>query len=92
MVIKSRRQKWALHVERMGRTKICTVIWRGNLKERDHLEDLGLDGRIILKWVLNRMVVGNGLDATGSRWKQVTGCYKHNDALSGSIKFRELLI
>jgi hypothetical protein len=23
----------------------------GNLKERNHLEDRGLDGRIILKWV-----------------------------------------
>jgi hypothetical protein len=22
----------------------------GNLRERDHLEDLGLDGRMILKW------------------------------------------
>jgi hypothetical protein len=23
--------------------------WLGNLRERDHLEDLGLDGRVILK-------------------------------------------
>jgi hypothetical protein len=50
------------------------------------LRDLGLGGRIILKWGLNRMVVGNGLDATGSGWGQVTGCYKHSSALSGYIK------
>jgi hypothetical protein len=26
-----------------------------DLRERDHLEDLGVDMRIILKWVLSRM-------------------------------------
>jgi len=29
------------------------VFWWGNLKERDHLGDLGVDGRMILKWILN---------------------------------------
>jgi hypothetical protein len=39
----------------MGRTKIYTGFWWGNLKERYHLKDLCLDGRIILKWALNRI-------------------------------------
>jgi hypothetical protein len=26
----------------------------GNLKERDHFEDLGTDGKIILKWIFKR--------------------------------------
>jgi hypothetical protein len=25
-----------------------------NLKGRDHLENLGIDGKIILEWILNR--------------------------------------
>jgi hypothetical protein len=26
----------------------------GNLKGRDHLEDLGVDGKIILEWMLGK--------------------------------------
>jgi hypothetical protein len=26
-------------------------FWCGSLREEDHLEDPGLDGRIILKWI-----------------------------------------
>jgi hypothetical protein len=28
--------------------------WWGQLNEREQLEDLGLEGRLILKWILNR--------------------------------------
>jgi hypothetical protein len=31
---------------------MCTWFWWGNLKEGDHLNDLGIDGRIILKGIL----------------------------------------
>jgi hypothetical protein len=31
------------------------VFWVGNLKERYHLEDTDIEGRIILKWGLNRI-------------------------------------
>ena len=34
-----------------------TGFWRGaNIRERDHLEDLGVDGVIILRWSLNESV------------------------------------
>jgi hypothetical protein len=29
-------------------------FWCGNIKRREHLEDLGVDGRIMLEWVLEK--------------------------------------
>jgi hypothetical protein len=29
---------------------VLTGFWCGNLRERDYLEDPGIDGRIILRW------------------------------------------
>jgi hypothetical protein len=36
----------------MGRLEVHTGFSWGNLKERDHVEDPGVDGRIILRWIL----------------------------------------
>jgi len=30
----------------------------GNLRERDHLENTGIDGRVILRWIFRKWVVG----------------------------------
>jgi hypothetical protein len=30
------------------------VFWWGNLRERDHLEDPGIDGGINLKWIFRK--------------------------------------
>jgi len=29
-----------------------TIFWLKNLMGRDHLEDIGIDGRVILEWIL----------------------------------------
>jgi hypothetical protein len=37
-----------------------------NLREGDHLEDLGIDERVILKWILEKQDRGYELDITRS--------------------------
>jgi len=36
-----------------GIVEVHAGIWWGNVKVRNHLEDLGIDGKLILKWVSN---------------------------------------
>jgi hypothetical protein len=52
-VIKS-RMGWAGHVERMGRGVVYTGLWWGNLRERDHMEDTGIDGKIVLRYIFRK--------------------------------------
>ena len=39
---------------RLGIGEVHTGVWWANLKVTDHLEDLGTDGRIILKWIFKK--------------------------------------
>jgi len=41
-----------------GREEVYTGFWWGNQRERDHLEDQGVDGTIILRWIFWRWNVG----------------------------------
>jgi hypothetical protein len=42
-------------------------LW-GNLREREHLEDPGVDKRIILRWIFRKWDVGAW---TGSIWVRI---------------------
>ena len=57
------------------------------LSERDHLEDLSVDGKMILKWIFE---MGKyGMECSGSGYGQVAGAYECSNELPGSIKCGE---
>ena len=64
--IKSRRLRWEGHVACTG--EVHTWFMWGNLREGDHLEDSGVDGRVILKCIIETWNGGgrHGLDRSGS--------------------------
>ena len=61
----------------------------GNLRERDHLGDPDVDGRIILRWIFEKWVGRYGLDLSGSGEGQVAGTCECGNEHSGSIKCGE---
>jgi hypothetical protein len=42
----------------MGKREACIKFWWGNLRERDHWRDPGIDRRIILEWIFRKWDVG----------------------------------
>jgi len=61
-VIKSRRMRWMGHVACMGEKRGVHRFRWGNLRERDHLEEPGIGGTVILRWIFRKWDGGHGLD------------------------------
>jgi hypothetical protein len=71
-MIKSKILRWAEHVARMRERRSSCRILVENLRDRRHLEDPGVNGRIILKWFLEKWDGGiNWIDLTWDwdRWR-----------------------
>jgi hypothetical protein len=64
--IKSRRMRWAGHMERVGEGEKCTRFWSESPKGRDHLEDRGVDDRMGLERILGSLAWGSGVYLSGS--------------------------
>jgi len=54
-LIKLRRIRWVGSVAHMRDEKCIQNIGQKILRERDHLEKLGVDGRIILDWIFREI-------------------------------------
>jgi len=67
-VIKLRRMTRTEHVAYMGERRRLYTVLVGDLRERVHSDDPGVDGRIILKWIFKKWHVGA---KTGSRWLRI---------------------
>jgi len=75
----------------MGRCEVHTRFWWGNPRERETLEDPGVNGRIILKWTFKKWDGAHGLDLSGSGQGQGKGYCECGNEPSGSIECGEFL-
>jgi len=64
-VIKSRKMGWAEHVARNERVEAYTGFWWENLRERYHLGDPGIDGKLLLRSIFRSEMCGYVLDRAG---------------------------
>ena len=63
-VIKARRIRW--HVGRVGERRSAYRVFVGKPEGKRHLEDPGIDGRIILTCIFRSAMGGGGLARSGS--------------------------
>jgi len=61
--------QWVRHVARMGERRGVYRVLVVKPKEKNHLEDLSVDGRIILRWIFRNWDVGgmNRIDLAQDR-------------------------
>jgi hypothetical protein len=61
-VTKSRKMRWAGHRACMGERRAVYRVLVGKPEERDYLENPGIDGSVILRWIFRKYDGKHGLD------------------------------
>ena len=74
-----------------GRRETQTGFWLEKMQERDHLEDLGVDGRIILRRIFWKWDLGAWGGSSWFKIRKVGGNFECGNEPLGSIKCGEFL-
>jgi len=46
--------RWTGHVARMEAIRNAYKVLGGNLKSRDHLEDISIDGKVVIEFIIRK--------------------------------------
>jgi len=84
--IKWKRVRWAGYVALMGERKNAYCVLVEKPMGKNHLEDLGLDGRIIPRWMFRKWDLGAWTGLFWLRQGPVACSCKRCNEPSGSIK------
>jgi hypothetical protein len=68
LAVRSRRMRWAGHVACKGEIRDVYRVLVGKPERRGHLQDPGVDGRTILRWIFRKWDVEVW---TGSIWLRI---------------------
>jgi len=74
-----------------GRGQMYTGFWWGNLRERYHLGDPGVNWRIILRQIFRKWDGGMDWIDLAPDWDGCWGTCEYSNEPSGSVICRELL-
>jgi hypothetical protein len=62
----------------MGDGEVHTEFWWGDVTERDRLENIGVDGTIMIKWIFKKW---DGEAWTGLIWPRIGTGHRHVNAV-----------